>query len=140
MGGQERFQKEWDVRYLSLEDSDRITRKGINKGYWCVSSGTSNKFIWISATEINAQRVQCVKDWALKGFVFSKQILRYKTSSSHLSKGFVVNTTTVIHLSCREPGLTGGTVFLFASDFDYTCIPQPKDVLEVIATSGSICL
>ena len=114
----EAFRRGGGVRNLSLEDSDRITRNGINQGWWCVGSGKSNKFIWISVTEIKVQRVQFVKDWALKGFVLSKQILRYETSSSRLSKGFIVSTIAVIHLSCREPGLPGGTLFLLASDFD----------------------
>lgn len=103
LGAQGSLQEGWDARNPSCEESDRITRNDLNK-VWCVGPETSNKFIWIGVTETSVQRIQFLKDGALQGFVLSKPVLRYETSSSHLSKGFTVNTSAVIHLFAKCQG------------------------------------
>ena len=127
-----------DVRNLSLEDSDGFTRKWHKRrlahGFW------DSKFIWVGLTEIKVQRVQFVKDCALKGFVLSKQILRSEALPA-IYQGSVVNTITIIRLSRKSQGAQEAHFFFSsASKNDCTYIPQSKNVLVVTATSGSMDL
>lgn len=138
LGGQGSFQKGWDGRKLSLEVSDRVTRKWHRQGLLCGFWDQEYVHLGWRNGDKRPKGPVCQHS-ALQGFVLSVQILRYESPSSYLSKGSVLSCITVIHLSCKKLGQTHFS-FLPVSLNDYMCIPQSKNVLEVHATSGSICL
>lgn len=113
----------------------RSQGNGIFQKGRCVGSETSNKFIWVGGTEMKIQRV------------FRTVLLRVcpiKTNSEILEpyKPFI-KSFCYTYYHCDPPVVQKARTpfsFLPVSLNGYMCIPQSKNVSEVTAISGSICL